>query len=499
MTVAACSSGGAESKGSAKTSITINFNDSTKNVGKSVAAAVPTNIVSLVLSVTPVGAGTPATILPQATLGQAELASAGATYSITNMTDNADYTFSVVAYDAGGSIIYSGSVTQTMLPAPATNPVTINCKALTVKSVANTPSQEFASGLATDGTNYLVPMGIGAAGTPPFSVQAQLMSVSTGQPVGGVITTGRTMGAIGNGMPAAAYGGGNYLMVWGDVGGGSPQIYGQLISAAGTAVGAPFAIAAAPPTRTPVVAFDGTNFLVVWESQINSIITGQFVTPSGTLSGASFAISPIGTHFSFSPVLIYVPSLNSYAVTYQSYLAASPGLYDTYLVTVSPAGALGTAVQVNQTISNGQQNPAFIAYDTTSANYMVVMNYLIGAEWKLYGRMVTSAGVPTGAEFPISTQAGSQRFGAVAFDGSKFMVAWSDERLGPTTTRIYGQQFTTAGALSGADFLILDNAIFSGMLYVGGKYVLVSDLSPTYDNLSPFLNITDVSSIFVTP
>ncbi len=51
----------------------------------------------------------------------------GSSVTVPNLTDNESYTFRVDAYDATDKLIYQGSVTAVMQPAPATNPISIVC------------------------------------------------------------------------------------------------------------------------------------------------------------------------------------------------------------------------------------------------------------------------------------------------------------------------------------------------------------------------------------
>ncbi len=112
-----------------------------------------------------------------------------------------------------------------------------------------------------------------------------------GEPEDDVITI--TTGYSGG--PNLAFDGTNYLAVW--FVGTYPEleIYGRLISPQGTLVGDVINIALGSGChRWADVKFDGTNYLVVWQTGDNEggqIIYGQFIGTDGSLIGDSFRIS----------------------------------------------------------------------------------------------------------------------------------------------------------------------------------------------------------------
>jgi hypothetical protein len=105
--------------------------------------------------------------------------------------------------------------------------------------VAATTGQELALGRAFDGTNYLV--GIRGDATQGNKITAQLVSQS-GTLVGPLISVGRTGSA-----PLVAFAGTNYLMVWSDYA-TSPnnQLYGVFIRKDGSMISPPFVIEEGP-------------------------------------------------------------------------------------------------------------------------------------------------------------------------------------------------------------------------------------------------------------
>lgn len=92
--------------------------------------------------------------------------------------------------------------------------------------------------------------------------------------------------------PSCAFDGTNYLVIWNMWQGNGEQlkaIRGQLISKTGMLVGATFGIYQTPESlvQAPKVNFDGANYLVVWDEELNNgidIIRGRFISPSGNMS-----------------------------------------------------------------------------------------------------------------------------------------------------------------------------------------------------------------------
>ena len=88
---------------------------------------------------------------------------------------------------------------------------------------------------------------------------------------------------------AVGFDGTNHLVVWSDARGGTGQdLYGARVSKAGVVLGsAPIVISAASGDEVAAaVAFDGTNYLVVWQDSRGSTgrdIYGARVSPDGTV------------------------------------------------------------------------------------------------------------------------------------------------------------------------------------------------------------------------
>jgi len=193
-----------------------------------------------------------------------------------------------------------------------------------------------------------------------------------------------------------------------------------------------------------VVAFDGTNFLVVWEDWRNlyTDIFGTRITPQGeVLDPAGFAVTT-GASLEMQPAVAF--GNKDFLVAWEDFRSGT-GM-DIYACRVTPQGrildSLGIAVCA---LLASQYSPA-VSSDGT--NYLVVWEDLrLGAESDLYGARVTPQGTvldPRG--IPISAAAGDQRSPSIAFDGTNFLVVWEDYR-DSGFGNVYAARVTPAGAV----------------------------------------------------
>jgi hypothetical protein len=158
-----------------------------------------------------------------------------------------------------------------------------------------------AIGMAFDGTNYLLLYSHGTSNTTPNPLLATRISPS------GTVLDGPMGFEVDGGsvwMGAAAFGNNNYLVVYVryDDATGMHQLHGRLVTPAGSVSGE-FPIGPRDQTQLyPAVAFDGTNFLVVWQQQPGSgsdvseakIMAARVSETPEVLDPAGIAISATG-------------------------------------------------------------------------------------------------------------------------------------------------------------------------------------------------------------
>lgn len=359
---------------------------------------------------------------------------------------------------------------------------------------------------AFDGTNYLV--GVENHQTFPTTVGAQLIDAS-GNKIGGLIFTG-------NGMSTnAAFDGTNYLLIWeNDSGGTGPgrfQIYGQFISKAGDKVGSPFAITTAGIWFDGVktMAFGGGNYLVTYTRLINPDlganstnrrIAGRIVSPDGSMGDEFWISSGYGDASD-----VAFDGTNFFVVwTEDQYDTEIRGRF------VSPAGAPGTEISVNASPA-ASDNPKSVNFDGT--NYMVIWSDDVGGTgtWDVLGQRVSTAGTLVGGVITITSEAGPQLATTVPFDGTNYLATWVDMKNDAngngtcdagegTCWDLFGQYVSTSGSLVGSKVTIdaFDGNQMGGVGFVNGKYLALINNGVVMGE-NGIVSVEGTYGLFITP
>jgi hypothetical protein len=257
---------------------------------------------------------------------------------------------------------------------------------------------------------------------------------------------------------AVAYGGGVHLVTWVDGGG---DLRATRVDRNGAVVGAAgMLLSRADSNATPAVAFDGTNFLAVWDGA--GVIQGRRVSPGGVvLDAAPIELSPAGgarPEVSFggdSYLVVWVASWDSTGPT------------DVFATRLRPDGAILQPANVPIVAPDGVQRNVDIAFDGT--HHLLVWDRSLPdpQDSDIGGTLVTTDGVAFGPGQAISTAGMVQWRPVVTATGSGFFVAWQDYR--ELSDTIYG-------ARVGADGSVIDDA---GIRI--GTTTNISSFIPTHD------------------
>ncbi|OHB69328.1 MAG: hypothetical protein A2W23_03740 [Planctomycetes bacterium RBG_16_43_13] len=252
---------------------------------------------------------------------------------------------------------------------------------------------------------------------------------------------------------SVAFDGTNYLVVWEDYRSGVSDIYGRLFTTSGIPVGGEFVISSTLYEKIDTkVYFGGGYYLVVWEDYRNgdSDVYGQIVSTSGTLSGSEFAISNNpGTEQSM-PAIGFDGT--NYLVVWED---NRYGTFDIWGRFITTSGTLAGSRFAISSASGDQYQPQ-TKFDGT--RYLVVWPEDRTGTMDVYGQFVSTSGSLAGGEIAVSTAVSTMPGGPYSrvhldFDGTNYFVVWTDFRNG-TRQDIYGQRLTSAGALLGTEIAI---------------------------------------------
>jgi len=249
-------------------------------------------------------------------------------------------------------------------------------------------------------------------------------------------------------------------------------VYGQLFSADGSLSGSRFTIGSG---ANPLVAFDGTNYLVVWHekyyaswgnSESNEETTGrlfgQFVNTSGELTGSAFTIATgVSSRFFREGDLAFHDSC--YMVAYCTGNDDQDISYILYAQRISTSGALiGSATEVS-TISPREVT---LGYDGTNYLFAWVRDEDEQAEdgtdplSDVYGQFVSRTGTLIGSNFMIDDGIyESSNSMSVCFDGTRYWLAFH-EGSSTDNYNLYGRFISASGTVS--DRIIIADSTLSG-------------------------------------
>jgi len=293
-----------------------------------------------------------------------------------------------------------------------------------------------------DGSNYLVVWSDNRNTSPNGDCQIYGARVS----VAGVVldTAGISISTEHGSMPCIAFDGTNYLVVWGCLTG----IYGARVNVGGVVADANIGISKAANSQSnPSIAFDGTNYLVVWDDDRNPSLHGGSDIYGARVTADGVVLDTAGIPISAATSDQVLPSVafdgTNYLVIWTDYRSFSPDIYGARVsvggVVLDPAGiAISTA-------ANSQYYPA-VGFDGT--NYLVVwQDSRLRPYHDIYGTRISVGGVVLDtAGIAICTAANEQGNPSIAFDGTNYMVVWQDGRSGSSADS-YGTRVSVDGVV----------------------------------------------------
>jgi hypothetical protein len=230
-------------------------------------------------------------------------------------------------------------------------------------------NQQRSPTVASNGTDFLVAWEDSRSGS--FDIYGTRVTAA-GQVLDtlGILVSG----AAGNQFaPAAAFYGSAYLVVWQDRRNGVYNIYGSRVTPAGTVLDpAGITISTATyPEVNPAIATDGVNYLVVWSSVPDyQMIYGARLSPAGVVLDPSGIAISNDDYRRESPAVAFDGT--NFLVVWTT--APQPNPYDNYYAIVgarvSPQGVLLDSSPIPVSVAAGEQTMPAVVFD--GANFLVV-------------------------------------------------------------------------------------------------------------------------------
>jgi hypothetical protein len=329
--------------------------------------------------------------------------------------------------------------------------------------IATGPEHTFGGGGAFDGSNFLFAL-VGDAANK-YTLGFQFIT-SDGAQSGSRISLGK----VGSG-PVVAFDGTNYLMVWTDT---IPMftsnniyttgtMYGQFISTTGSMVGTTFTIASGMNIRAggrTTISYKDTCYFITYlkGGDHTDYLYGQRIGRSGNIVGSPIQIS---SH--------YVRE-HDIAFDGTNYLLAWCKIdgqtidHDIYGQLVNPTGTL---IGNNFLIDGNQfpsDNPVTVSFN--GSRYLVLFHdqLLYGKKWDIIGRFVTPAGI-VAERFTAVDSSRNPMFAMATFDGRNYLLTWM-ENLGKL--RVKGKFLDPFGIPVTDAFTVFDTVGYT-MPFGGGS------------------------------
>ena len=271
-------------------------------------------------------------------------------------------------------------------------------------------------------------------------------------------------------LPSVAFDGTNYLVEWEDMRNGEEDIYGSRVTPAGIVLDpGGIAISTAPGLqRRSSVAFDGTNYLVVWDDYRDHPpdIYCARVTPTGTVLDPQGILISETEGYQWSPSVVFGDT--SYLVVWEE----SRSGYDVYGVRVAPSGTVLDTTAVCMSTSANYQKYSSIASNGT--DYIVVWQDMrSGSHYDIYGIRVDSAGQPLDSmPIAISATQDDQFSPAITYGNTHYLAVWIDMHNG---WRITGKRISTAGTILDTNIVICAQGSSPCVAFDGTNYFVVWD------------------------
>lgn len=254
--------------------------------------------------------------------------------------------------------------------------------------------------------------------------------------------------------PSIAWNGTNYLVVWADGRDGDDtyDLYGQLLASDGSLSGGEIAIVTglAGSRSTPDVAAVGSTFVVTWADDrggTDAVYFGRVSSGGAALDGDGILVASAAVP-QRNP-RINCANANNCAIVWAQNETPSEDIRAARIDPAGPSVTDGTPIEV-ATVIQRDLSPD-LANDGT--NYLVAWRR--ASDLRLRRFAAATGALVDMTELTIAP-ANQQSAPAVDFDGTQFYVVWQDSRVNNSTYDIYGARVTTAGVVTDATGILVN-------------------------------------------
>jgi len=263
--------------------------------------------------------------------------------------------------------------------------------------------------------------------------------------------------------PAAAVNAFDKLLVtWREYTNGVNEIYAQLYSSNGAAIGSNFKVnddsAAVYFTGSAVSELGGDNFIVVWQDTRNDgqDIYARRIDGSGTVLDSSFKVNDDLGSASYPAVA--VNDSGTFLIAWSNY--SPEGTSAIYGQLYTPQGTpLGDNFELNNKTSGGYlRNTAIAALD--KGQFVVV--WRDNSYKDIYAQRIAGNGTLIDSTFQVGPDMVHQWQppAVAADDAGNFIISWTDNRnevYPDVQIEVFAQRFNSDGIPIGSDFSISEN------------------------------------------
>lgn len=308
------------------------------------------------------------------------------------------------------------------------------------------PGDQDAPAVVFDGRNYFVVWADYRSGPVADIYGSRVSQAGAVLDPGGIRIARASVGA----RPAVAFNGRNYLVVWEDARAGpNVDLYGARVSRGGRVLDRNgLAIAEAPWYQdNPVAASDGSSYFVAWQDSRSQLGGNQVF---GTRISADGSVAdPGGVPISAEARVGGFPNL-SIAFGGANYLAVwgdarSHVDEDVYGARISLGGRVLDADGIPIAATYASEGGPSVASDRSS--YLVAWNQYVYPQYAGIGAARVSASGQVRDAFVVSAPEADEQVPSVTFDGRDYLLVWERYfRIGEKSD-IYGIRVGRSGAV----------------------------------------------------